>query len=66
MEFELFTPKYNNRERRKVIPERNNSQINPRTETHNETVKEKFLKHKEVGVQENQKPLTQTTRAEAQ
>ena len=44
VEFELFTPKHNNTERGKVIPERNNSQINPRTETHNATIKEKLFK----------------------
>ena len=67
MEFDLLTPKYNNTERRKVIPKRNNSQINPRTETHNETVKKKFFETpRGESLQENQKLLTQTTRAEAQ
>ena len=49
MEFELFTPKQNNTERGKVIPERNNSQINPRTETHNETIKENFFEKSRGG-----------------
>ena len=40
MEIELVTPKLNDRERREVTPGGNNCQINPSTETQNETVKE--------------------------
>ena len=42
-----------------------NSQTQPSTKTHNETVKN-FLKHEECGVQENQYMLTQTSKAETQ
>ena len=40
VEIEVVTPKMNDSERREVQPERNISQINPNTETHNETVKD--------------------------
>ena len=40
MEIEVVTPKLNATERREVQPEGNISQINPNTETHNETVKD--------------------------
>ena len=39
-EFEVVIPKLNDKERREVQPERNISQINPNTDTHNETVKD--------------------------
>ena len=37
VEMEVITPKLNDTERRKVIPEGNNNQKNPFAETHNET-----------------------------
>ena len=40
METVIVTPKLNDTGRREVNPEGNNGQINPITETHNETVKE--------------------------
>ena len=40
MEIEVVIPKLNDKERREVQPERNIIQINPNTETHNETVKD--------------------------
>ena len=40
MEIEVVTPKLNDTERREVQPEENISQINPNTETHNETVRD--------------------------
>ena len=40
VEIEVVTPKLNDTERRELQPERNISQINPFTETHNETVKD--------------------------
>ena len=39
LEIEVVTPKLNDTERREVQTEGNISQINPNTETHNETVK---------------------------
>ena len=44
MEIEVVTPKLNDTERREVQPEGNISQINPNTETHNETVKDESFK----------------------
>ena len=43
MEKEVATPKLNDTERREVNPEKNKSQINPSTETHNETVKAEWF-----------------------
>ena len=40
VEIEVVTPKLNDTERREVQPERNMIQINPNTETHNETVQD--------------------------
>ena len=40
MEIEVVTPKLIDTERREVQPEKNISEINPNTETHNETVKD--------------------------
>ena len=53
VEIEVVTPKLNDTERREVQPEGNISQINPNTETHNETVKDQSF-HLWVRVQENQ------------
>ena len=43
METEVVTPKLNDTERREVQLEGNFSQINPNTETHNETVKDELF-----------------------
>ena len=43
VEIEVLTSKLNDKGRREVNPERSNSQINPCTETHNETVKEELF-----------------------
>ena len=43
VEIEVVTPKLNETERREVIPEENNSQINPSTETHIETVQKELF-----------------------
>ena len=40
---EAVTSKFTDTEIREVNPEENNSQINPSTETHNETVKEELF-----------------------
>ena len=43
VENEVVTPKLNDKGRREVSPEGNNSQNNPSTETHIETVKEELF-----------------------
>ena len=40
MEIEVVTPTIDDTKRREVIFDGNNSQINPSTETHSETIKE--------------------------
>ena len=54
VEIVVVIPNLNDTEIKEVFLEGNNSQINTSTETHNETVKEKFLKHQGVGEQYNQ------------
>ena len=65
MEKEVATPQLNDTERREVNPERNNSQINPSTETHNETVTVEWFETP-IGESKRESINTQTTRAEAQ
>ena len=43
MEIEVVTPKLTDTERREVNPEGNISQINPSSETHNETVTDELF-----------------------
>ena len=65
-EIELVTPKLNDTERREVQPERIISQINPNTETHNETVKDESFQTPMGRSTIESKILTTTIRAEAQ
>ena len=50
VEIEVVTPKLNDTERREVQPEGNISQINPNTETHNETVKDESFQTPTGGI----------------
>ena len=43
MEIEVVTPKLKNTERREILLEGNICQVNPNTETHNETVKDELF-----------------------
>ena len=65
VEIVAVTPKLNDRKRREISIEGNNSQANPGTETHNETIKEKLFGIPMGGSTRKSKLLIQTIRAEA-
>ena len=64
--FEEVSPNLNDKEKNDVIPEWNNSQINPSAEPHNGTVKQEFFKTARSGSTRETNLLAQTTIADAQ